>query len=165
MRERRYVAQCERDEAGWWIVTLEKLPGVVTQAKSLSQARDRARAAVGLWLDISTESVALELDVVGAQDARSEWLEGREALQRSAALREAGSAKTRDAVRKLLRKGLSVRDTAVVLDVSAAKVQQLAAAPKAVPKPTAKHPATRVPAKKKASVKKKAPVNKRSAVV
>lgn len=156
MRDAHYTARCERDETGWWVVTVAKLPGVVTQARSLVHARDRTREAIALWLDVAKSAVAVELDIVGAEDARSEWADGRRDLQRGTELREAGSAKTRDAVRKLLAQGLSVRDTAVVLDVSPARVQQLAASRATANKVAAKRSSTKATAKK--STKKAAKV-------
>lgn len=161
MKEHRYVAQCERDEAGWWVVTVEKLPGVVTQARSLVQASERTRQAIALRLDVAVSAIAVQFDVVGAEEARSEWADGRRDLERGTELRASGSAKARDAVRKLLASGLSVRDAAVVLEVSPARVQQLAVVKKAAPtKRKVKKSATKATVQKAAaaSIKKRARV-------
>ncbi len=43
----------ERDEAGWWVADIARVPGCHTQGGTIEQARERIRDALGLYADDS----------------------------------------------------------------------------------------------------------------
>ena len=57
----------EPDENGWVRATIEELPGVITCAPTLDEARERVRDALDEWLAALTST---ERAVVGSQATR-----------------------------------------------------------------------------------------------
>ena len=124
---KNYTARFERDEDGWWVVTVPELPGCHTQARSIAQGERRIREALAAVLDDDKAAAAATF----TQDIRAP----RELARVAAALVKA-RAKQAAADRETLRltdaavalideSGLSVRDAARVLGVSFQRVQQL----------------------------------------
>jgi predicted RNase H-like HicB family nuclease len=125
-RKKHYVAVYERDrESDAWLVHIKGIPGCHTHGRTLRQAEERIREALALWLDREPEGLEIapewprELVDIGAEVA-----EARAAAMVCA--QRAGEA-TATAARKLVRMGLSRRDTADVLGISHQRVQQLLA--------------------------------------
>jgi len=153
-----YTVRCAR-ENDWWIVTVDELDGVFTQARRIDQAWGFARDAIALWLDADPDSfdLALEVDIYGdARDARQEALEARADLEVARARAATASA---TAVAKLLDAGLPMRDVGVLLEISHQRVAQIhdEAVGKAAPRTVArKAPAKATRARKPAGVKKPA---------
>lgn len=52
-----YDVRIDRDEDGYYVATVPKLPGCHTQAKSIDQLLGRIKEAIGLYLD--TEDVEI----------------------------------------------------------------------------------------------------------
>ncbi len=123
-----FTAVCERDsESGWWVVTVDELPGIVTQGRNLIEARAMARDAIALWSERGDDSFEVAVDVrlaPGADQTTSRALEARKKAER--AQQEAAQA-TREAVRALIEdQGLTIRDVSQLLGISYQRVAQLA---------------------------------------
>ncbi|WP_369794285.1 hypothetical protein [Amycolatopsis sp. ATCC 39116] len=118
-----YNVTAKRWARGWEL----HIDGVgVTQTSTLSAADATAREYIALALDIDDESsfdvhVVPQLDAALAEQVKKAREQVREAerLQREAATRQ------RDVARKLRSGGLSGREIAKLLDVSAQRVSQL----------------------------------------
>ncbi len=120
-----YTAVCERDESGTWVITVPKLRGVVTQSRRLDKAVALTADAIALWLNTTPDQVNVELDVHLADDAAVAAAAVKLRREAEALQIEAVEA-ARTAARQLVeRDGLSLRDAAVVLDLSHQRVQQL----------------------------------------
>lgn len=114
-----YTARCER-EGDWWIVTVPELDGVFTHAKRLDRVEELAADAIALWLDVPASTFKVRREIVGVDAAQALWKEAADVRNHAKQLQ-------RDAVRQLTDElGVSVRDAAVVLDVSFQRVAQLA---------------------------------------
>jgi predicted RNase H-like HicB family nuclease len=130
MRKHHYVVRYERDDDGWWVVTIDGKPGgvnCVTQGRSLKQARSRIREALALCLDDAkaAKEASLEehIEIGRAVQTRLKRLaDKRERLEK---LRIEASHETREAAKILTEQGLSMRDAAELLGVSFQRVQQL----------------------------------------
>jgi predicted RNase H-like HicB family nuclease len=127
---KRYVVLYELDESGWWVATVDKLPGCLTQGRSIAQARKRIREALAAWLDDEAAAKSAELidDIdlsklgqssIKLVEAVHKERKNLEALKRNVARDQAKAA------RKLSKAGLSVRDVGEVLGLSHQRVQQL----------------------------------------
>lgn len=130
MRKHHYIVRYERDQDGWWVVTIDSKPGgvnCVSQGRSLKQARSRIREALALCLDdekAAKEAVLDEhIEIGRAVKTRLKRLaDTRERLEK---LRTEASHETREAAKILTDQGLSMRDAAELLGVSFQRVQQL----------------------------------------
>ena len=120
----------ERDETGWWVAQVKQAPAAITQGRTLAEARRRIREALGLALgsDSAAGRATLVDDVRLPPDVRRAIKAvgiSRARLERS---RQLLSKAMNEATCKLLdRVGLSVRDTAELLDLSHQRIQQLKA--------------------------------------
>lgn len=123
-----YDVTYELDEAGWWFTYVPEFQGCHTQGRTLGQARERIREALGLFVDDSDDAelidhVRLPAQVRRALDA------GRSARERAERERERANTAMIRAVRALTKDmQLSVRDAAELLGVSYQRVQQLSKA-------------------------------------
>jgi len=133
---KRYMVRYELDESGTWVATIPKLPGCVTQGRSIAQARRRIREALAAYTGDDRAARAAELvddiDVraLGSQNAE---LVGKLARERAdlEARKRSVTRSTAHAARKLAKAGLSVRDVGELLGLSHQRVQQLLERPDA----------------------------------
>jgi hypothetical protein len=119
-----YTVRCVR-ENDWWIVTVEELDGVFTQARRIDQVWGLARDAIALWLDAAPDSfdLELEIDIYGdAGEARQDALDARAAADEA---RARAALTTTTAVEKLIDAGLPMRDVGALLDISHQRVAQI----------------------------------------
>ena len=122
-----YRIDLERDESGAWIVRSPDVPGFHTYGRSLRQARNRTREALSLWVEDAADA-----DLEYRYQLPRGWREATRKLQRartraSTAEREAQDLATEVANYFTDVCGLSLRDTADLLDLSHQRVQQLVA--------------------------------------
>ena len=124
-----YTARAERDEGGWWVVTVPELDGVFTQSRRLDRVEDLARDAIALWLEVPSTSFNVELKA--AVPELDEQIAEVDSLRREAErLREQAAAGSRELARELSARGLTVRDIGQVLGVSYQRAAQLLDEPK-----------------------------------
>jgi predicted RNase H-like HicB family nuclease len=120
-----YRAVIVRDEDGYWFVDFPDIPGCHTQGRTLRAARTRMRDALSLFVDDAdaahiVEDLRLPGDTMAAVHRTVELREhAAEAAQES-------QAAAREAVRRLLDAGLTLRDAGDVLGLSFQRVNQLA---------------------------------------
>lgn len=125
----------EPDEGGWWTAIIPDVKGVLSDGRTLVEARRRVRQALALasdvgWTRKAASAVPFIEEVRWPSRARAlleEYRAAREALDRAADRVEWATWQT---VQELVRKdGRSVRDVASVLGISFQRVHQLAHAP------------------------------------
>lgn len=128
---KRYTVRYELDETGAWNAQLKQLPGVVTHARSIGQARRYIREALALWLDddIAAENAELIDDVrvetIGGASVVSLLNKVQKERRDLEALRATVTKNTEHAAKQLAKAGLSVRDVGELLGLSHQRVQQL----------------------------------------
>lgn len=133
---KRYTIRFELDESGTWIATVPKLPGCVTQGRSIAQARRRVREAIAAYTGDARMAKTAELvdDIrVGALGEQSAALLDKLRRQRADLEKLKGTVtrNTARAARKLAKAGLSVRDVGELLGLSHQRVQQVLERPDA----------------------------------
>jgi predicted RNase H-like HicB family nuclease len=117
-----YTAVCRR-AGDWWATSVPEIKGVHTQARRLDQVEAMARDAIALFLDVTPDTLAIEVRPEVPTEA-AEAVAAREAAREA----EARADKlTRSAAAALLAKGYTVRDAGALLDISPQRVSQLTA--------------------------------------
>lgn len=150
---RRYNVVAERDEAGWWAVRVDELPGVLTQAKRLDQVEGYAREAIDVAISIGHArkgKYSVEVDArVPGFDAELEAVRGLRADAER--VQAEATERTRAIARRLADSGLTVRDIGAALGLSHQRAAQLVAkSVRAAAEPAAK----RVTGAKKVSTRR-----------
>lgn len=121
---RTYTVEVFRDN-GFWILEVPELRAV-GQARTLASAGQTARELVALWLDVPLDEVHVILDYNRIDPKALELAAGARSEQAKAEELSRGAAKRlREAARRLVQAGLSLRDAATVLGVTFGRVQQL----------------------------------------
>ena len=110
----------------WWAVEVPEVDGAYTQARRLDQIPKMVADAVSLLEDVPADSVEVDLDIdLGVPDVSEYVRSARVAVKAAARAHESAARTSRDAVGRLRNLGLTVRETAIVLDVSPQRVSQL----------------------------------------
>ncbi len=124
-----YRVAYERDEAGWWVAEIPSVPGCQTQGRTVSQARERVREALALFVGQREATAAKLIDDVRLPPEVKRSLRRAEAVRRKAeAARAAAMDATTSTVHLLTGElGLSMRDAAELLGLSHQRVAQIAA--------------------------------------
>lgn len=120
-----YQVKAERSGA-WWALSVDDLPGVHSQAKSLHQAETYAREAIALATDEDPANLAVVVNPVLPRTVMRKVLASRQKVTALQHIQEETAALSREAARALIDSGLSQRDAATVLGVSFQRVSQLA---------------------------------------
>ena len=119
-----YRAVYERDADGRWTVAIPKVKGCHTYGRTIDQARDRIREALGLFVD-NAETVAIE-DDVRMPAAVGGLRNARQSRRQLETARGRVSAAEQRAVRYLRqRMKLGHRDAGSILGLSHQRVHQL----------------------------------------
>lgn len=124
-----YTVTYERDEAGWWVASVQGVPGCHTQGRSLAETRRRIREALGLFVSHADKAELVD-DVklpTTVRDRVKRYLAARQRAEEEQARVLALATETVQSLRKELQ--LSVRDTGEVLGLSFQRVQQLSPDP------------------------------------
>lgn len=122
-RTTTYSVTYERDREGWWVAKVAELEGCHTQGRSIAQARERIREAMGLY-DVPASAALAEQMVLG-KTIDQELAELRTTREEADRLARESAARTKRVAARLAKAGLSRRDAAELLGVSFQRVQQL----------------------------------------
>lgn len=128
---KRYTVRYELDEAGAWNAQLKEIPGVLTHARSIGQARRYIREALALWLDDEAAAEKAELlddvrvETIGGKNVVSLLSKVQKERRDLETLRATVTKNTEHAAKQLAKAGLSVRDVGELLGLSHQRVQQL----------------------------------------
>jgi hypothetical protein len=118
-----YSVAYDLDEAGWWVATVRELPGCHTQGRTIEQTRNRIREAMELFDVPGTAPIKETIHLPAPMRRRVETAE--RAKKRAATESARAQAATRQAVRELVARGLSLRDAGELLGVTRARAHQL----------------------------------------
>ena len=110
---------------GWWALDVEGLSGGHTQVRRIDQAEAMARDAISGVLDIAPGSFEVVVAPEVPAAVRTLVDQATTARSQAADAQEAAAQLTRDAARRLVQEGLSVRDAGALLGVSHQRVAQL----------------------------------------
>lgn len=109
----------------WWAIEVPEVPGVFTQAKRLDQVAAMVADAVSLMEGVDAESVEVAIEPQLRTEVRRD-VEKALRLKRAAAVAaDEASTQLRSAAAEVLAEGLSVRDAAVLLELSPQRISQL----------------------------------------
>jgi DNA-directed RNA polymerase specialized sigma24 family protein len=120
-----WIARCEWDTTGWWVVTVDGIPNAVTQARRLGRVPADVVEVVKLATgeDVSPDEVEVVPVIAGeAGELAGEAVSlRREAVELDQRLH----ARTSAAARRLREEGFTVRDIGSVLGLSYQRAHQL----------------------------------------
>jgi predicted RNase H-like HicB family nuclease len=122
---RSYKVVYKRDESGAWIAHIPSIPGAHSYGRTIEQARERIREALGLWV-ANPEAAKLVDDIRLPAKLRISVRKARVARKRADTVQANAQTSAASAARQLtgdLR--LSLRDAGEVLGLSRQRVQQL----------------------------------------
>jgi len=125
---RTVTAVYERDPKGNWLVRLEEEPRCHTWARSLPAARQAIRDAIELWteeLDVSDVDELEIQDDIRVPHAREALALAARRARLATELTDLRAAAEEMAV-TLLHEGLSVRDVAALVGLTAGRISQIA---------------------------------------
>jgi predicted RNase H-like HicB family nuclease len=121
---RSYTVTYRRDSAGWWVAAVCGVRGCHTQGRTIRQARERIREALGLFVKGAARARLVD-DVRLPGNLRRLLARQRAARARAEQEHERAQSATRETARRLTRARLSVRDAGELLGISHQRVQQL----------------------------------------
>lgn len=109
----------------WWAIEVPEVPGVFTQAKRLDKVAAVVADAVSLMEGVDAQSVEVAIAPQLRTEVRRD-VEKALRLKRAAAVAaDEASTQLRSATAEVLAEGLSVRDAAVLLELSPQRISQL----------------------------------------
>jgi len=124
-----YTVIYERDEKGLWVAHAKGVAGCHTQGRTIAQARERIREALGLF-DEDADKAVLEHDVRLPGEVRRLITAQRSARSKQKAVEEELRELNVKAARTLTAEvGLSLRDAGELLGASQEAVRQWVGAP------------------------------------
>ena len=122
---KNYRIVYELDESGHWIASVPAVKGCHTYGRSIHEARERIREALGLFVRDASRA-RLSDDIRLPAGVRSLLARQREARSRAEREQQRARAVVSRAVVALTEElGLSVRDAGELLGISYQRVQQL----------------------------------------
>jgi len=121
---RSYTVTYKRDAAGLWVASVRGVRGCHTQGRTIRQARERIREALGLFVK-GAERARLVDNVLLPADLRRLLVRQRAARARAEHEHSRAQTATRETARRLTSARLSVRDAGELLGLSHQRVQQL----------------------------------------
>jgi hypothetical protein len=121
---KRYAVRARRI-GGWWALDVDGTPGVHTQVRRIDQAEEMAREAIAGVLDIAPGSFEVVVAPVMPARVRTIVEQATTARSQAAQAQDAAAQLTRDAARRLVQEGLTVRDAGALLGVSHQRIAQL----------------------------------------
>ena len=122
---RTYRVRYEQDEAGYWVATVQGVPGCHTQARSLETVRDRVREALAVCVDDVDKAKLVDFFHLRRAPALALAKRAMAARSRADKAHDEAQRLLTDAIQRLMDADLSQRDAAVVLGLSHQRVAQL----------------------------------------
>jgi len=123
-----FTAVFTRDDKGMWLVDLVEEVRVRSYGRTLAAARDGIRHAAATWLDLDPDLIDVIEEIRLPDHVRDGVERALTRRQEFLVAQAAAGAATREAARLLVKSaGLSLRDAADILGLSAQRVQQLLA--------------------------------------
>jgi DNA-directed RNA polymerase specialized sigma subunit len=120
-----YTARAQR-EGKWWAISVEGLPGALSQVRRLDQAETMAREVIALVRDVPEDSFDVVVAPELSEEHRDALVELDRAKEQYAESLSALAERQQKVTLLLVRDaGLTVRDAATVLGVSFQRVSQL----------------------------------------
>lgn len=116
--------ECER-QAGAWNVRVPDLDNLLIRSKRLDTVSDQVKDLV------ESSGAAERCDIVVRVEAKDpgllcDWESAREKMSLAMKLQEEASMESRTVIQRLRNQGLTIRDIAVLLQLSPQRVSQLA---------------------------------------
>jgi len=122
---RTYKVIYERDRSGAWVARAPSVPGVHSYGRTIEQARERIREAIGLWV-ARPDAAELVDDIRLPAKLRVSVRKARVARKRADTIQAKAQTSAASAARQLTGElRLSLRDAGEVLGLSRQRVQQL----------------------------------------
>ncbi len=121
---KRYIVRARRI-GGWWALDVDGAPGVHTQVRRIDQAEQMAREAIAGVLDIASGSFEVVLVPEMPAPLRTIVEQATTARSQATHAQDTAAQLTRDAARRLVQEGLTVRDAGALLGVSHQRIAQL----------------------------------------
>lgn len=124
---KRYTVRYDRDSDGWWVARVRGVQGVVTQGRSIDQARERVREALSLAIG---DDAAERAEFVDDVRLPAEMKRLVEAMKRAKAKEAKAAVEARKTARTATlaltrRMQLSRRDAAALTGYSFQRIQQI----------------------------------------
>ncbi|SFS10726.1 hypothetical protein SAMN04487783_1452 [Agrococcus baldri] len=112
-------------EGRWWVFEMPEIEAG-GQAASFAELAREAQGAAAAYLDVTPDSIDVDVHVQGLDDALRTWADGEAAEARARAAQAAAAAQKRDAIVTLTQRyGLSAIDAGRVVGISKQRVYQL----------------------------------------
>lgn len=129
--KRIYTVEAVRS-GNWWALEVPDLPGAFSQARRLDHAAQTASDLIAFATKAPADSFEVQIVPRLPEDLEDALRQARQARTEAEAAQGRASALTKAAVRRLLDKGLSVRDIGALVGLTFQRVSQLAAEPKMI---------------------------------
>lgn len=123
MSARRFEVTVER-EGTWWVFAIPEL-GTGGQAKNLGAVDFEAQGVVAMWLNVSPETVAVDVTVHGPTHALEEWAAAERDEEEARNAQARAAERRRAVVRELRAQRFTAPDVGRVLGISKQRVYQL----------------------------------------
>ena len=121
-----YTVRYELDETRWWVASIPKVAGCLTQGRTIDQARERIREALALFIgDGPANKAELIDDVVLPAGAKKAVTTAQKRRAEFAEVEKQTQSATRAAALALADCGLSMRDVGTLLGLTRQRAHQL----------------------------------------
>ncbi len=122
-----YTVTYERDENGLWVAEIASAPGCFTQGRTIEQARERIREALGLFIGDRARAVELQDDVKLPARLLKRLEAAKEARAKAETEARQAAEKSRAIALALTSEGLSLRDVGTLLGITRQGAHKLTA--------------------------------------
>jgi predicted RNase H-like HicB family nuclease len=112
-----------RRDGGAWLVRVTDDERLHTYGRTIGRARQAIREVIALWHDDEAPELVETFELGGVEEIVGCALRARRVAAEAV---ELADARIRRAVKELREHGVSVRDSAAILDLSPARIDQLA---------------------------------------